>query len=120
VPRPSERHSCAMRHKLTREREPGLRGALLPSLRDADPLVRHLGPGSRLRSPGTRENGAHAAAEHAAPAHITPARAPSPHSRARHRRSCRPSPRALARARRPSGRRDPPRTTPRPAFPRDA
>ena len=65
---------------------------------------------SRLRSPGTREN----------VAHITAARAPSPHSRVRHRRSCRPGPEAPAPARRPSGRRDPARTSPRPACPRGA
>ncbi len=88
----------------------------------ADPLVRPLrsrvswslssgrasrGPGGSL---GTQENAAH----------ITAARAPSPHWRARRRRSCRPGPRALAPARRPSGRHDPPPTSRRPACRRGA
>jgi len=53
-------------------------------------------------------------------ARATSAPAPSPHSRVRHRRSCRPGPEAPAPARRPSGRRDPARTSPRPACPRGA
>ena len=65
---------------------------------------------SRWRSPGTREN----------TAHVTSAPAPSPRWRARHRRSCRPGPRALAPARRPSGRHDPSPASPRPACRRDA
>ena len=132
VPRPSERPSSAMRHKLTREREPGPRAtrhalAFSPRWsRSWAPRSTQVGftrlassscrsrasqrSVSRGRSPGTREN----------VAHITAARAPSPHSRARRKRSCRPGPRALAPARPPSGRRGRPRTSPRPACRRGA
>jgi hypothetical protein len=65
VPRPSERPSSAMRHKFTREREPGPRapGTLLPSLRDR--WSARVAPGSRvsLRSPGTRET-SHTSSRH--------------------------------------------------------
>ena len=83
-------------------------------------LIRSCGPwvpGLAALARDTRERRIPSRAE---PAHVTSARVPSPHSRARRRRSCRPGPRALAPAPRPSARRDPPRTSPRPACRRDA
>ena len=138
VPRPSERPSSAMRHKLTREREPGPRATRhalafsprwsarvalgprksgLPDLRRlaADPGKPEIGVSLALAR-DTRE----CRISISRVPHTTSARAPSPHSHVRHRRSCRPGPEAPAPARRPSGRRDPPRTSPRPACPRGA
>ena len=146
VPRPSERPSSAMRHKFAREREPGPRAPrhalafsprwsvrvaprstqvgftrlasskLLISGKPEISVSRSLSSGraSRGLARDTRER------RISPPGKVTSAPAPSPHSRVRHRRSCRPGPRALAPARRPSGRRDPARTSPRPACPRGA
>jgi hypothetical protein len=106
-------------HARARAGGPGLRGALLPSPRS---LIRSCGSGSRvsLHSPGTRDGNVSHWPRRPGVARSTPAPALSPRSRALNKRSCRPGPRALAPARRPSGQRDPFPAATRPACPRGA